>query len=93
MDEATQQNASLVEELAAASAAMQRQAKALEDTAAIVKVDGMHASSNLLAQKLPKAGSNGKLHLAKAKTVIDVALPKREAWITALVNGDDWTEF
>ncbi|RZI40105.1 HAMP domain-containing protein [Herbaspirillum sp. HC18] len=93
MDQATQQNASLVEEAAAASEAMQSQARNLADTVAIFKVDGMQASSNLLAQKPPKGSLNTKPHLPKAKASMNVARPKQQAQITAPVDGDDWTEF
>jgi len=97
MDQVTQQNASLVEESAAASEALQGQATKLAQAVSIFKV---HASQARIAAAPDKAASKRpqdgvKPHpvgdSAKRGIAIEAPKPKRSASVQ--VSGDDWEQF
>jgi methyl-accepting chemotaxis protein len=57
MDQATQQNAALVEQMAAAAGSLKAQAQELVQTVAVFKLDTAHASPGVRAHPLPKANT------------------------------------
>ncbi|RZI44412.1 HAMP domain-containing protein [Herbaspirillum sp. HC18] len=83
MDQVTQQNASLVEEAAAAAASMQDQSKNLAQVVSVFKLDGMHATpARAAVQAAPKPAVSRKLAAAPLPVR---ALPAGQ--------GDDWEQF
>jgi methyl-accepting chemotaxis protein len=98
MDEVTQQNASLVEEAAAAAAAMQDQSEQLAQVVSVFKVDGMGnpaATRPAIARAAPSAAarliSPGKVPASSA-----VALKGRRLMPKQVATSDttgEWTEF
>jgi methyl-accepting chemotaxis protein len=87
MEQVTQQNASLVEEAAAASESMKEQAASLVRTVDIFKLDGVGASARVRHDAaLPQA--------QRIKAAVPVsALPGRKPVARPVAQGDDWTEF
>lgn len=88
MDEATQQNAALVEQAAAAAESLEEQARALTDVVSVFKLDNGNASSGRKAKSQPVA------RLAAPKLVSNVA-PKLVASAKAKSSASDgdWEEF
>ncbi|QDZ29268.1 methyl-accepting chemotaxis protein [Noviherbaspirillum sp. UKPF54] len=84
MDEVTQQNASLVEQAAAASEAMQEQASNLVQVVGAFKIAGTHAVAAPKARAPKPAGRPQPARLASA------AITTRRA---PAKGGDDWEEF
>jgi methyl-accepting chemotaxis protein len=95
MDEVTQQNASLVEEAAAAAESMQDQARTLSEVVSIFKLDAVQ-SSKLSAV----TSSTNNVSLSDRRPVTNSATKKvstkigspRKA-IAAAPKEEDWTEF
>ena len=94
MDQATQQNAALVEESAAAADALQRQARALVDSVAIFQLGGADkgfAQAALTARPVAAvraAGQSSRPHpVAKAPEIAKVAA------MPALADEDSWERF
>ncbi|KIF83101.1 methyl-accepting chemotaxis protein [Noviherbaspirillum autotrophicum] len=84
MDEVTQQNASLVEQAAAASEAMQEQAGHLVQVVGAFKISGTHAGAVPKARTPKPAARPQPARLASAATMARRAPIK---------GGDDWEEF
>ena len=101
MDQVTQQNASLVEEAAAAAEAMQDQSKSLAQVVSVFKVSHLQQPAAVAApvvreRSLPGGGKTGaalpeKKPAAKAGTPIAAPRPRRLA--AEPVTGGDWEEF
>ncbi|UYB50534.1 methyl-accepting chemotaxis protein [Xanthomonas sp. AM6] len=88
MDEATQQNAALVEEATAAARAMEEQARQLNDTVAIFKIDGHSATARRPAPGAPDVAAVVRAQVAAATRGVRTA-PER-----ATSAGDaSWQEF
>ena len=94
MDQATQQNAALVEESAAAADVLQRQARALVDSVAIFQLGGADkgfAQAALTARPVAAvrvAGQSSRPHaIAKAPEIAKVAA------MPALADEDSWERF
>ena len=94
MDQATQQNAALVEESAAAADALQRQARALVDSVAIFQLGGADkgfAQAALTARPVAAvraAGQSSRPHaIAKASEIAKVAA------MPALADENSWERF
>ena len=94
MDQATQQNAALVEESAAAADALQRQARALVDSVAIFQLGGADkgfAQAALTARPVAAvraAGQSSRPHpVAKAPEIAKVAA------MPALADENSWERF
>jgi len=92
MDQATQQNAALVEQAAAASKAMQEQATHLSDSVSVFKLDGdAGAVARLPAE--PSLAATKTVRVAAAKPG-GRALPAPGTRQAALaVAGEEWTQF
>jgi methyl-accepting chemotaxis protein len=100
MDDATQQNAALVEEAAAAARALQEQAAGLTEVVGVFKLDGSQrqiaaprpalAAATAKVVRLPaRAAQPTRLELRRAGSSVAVATP-----ITAShENGEDWETF
>ncbi|MDG4494061.1 HAMP domain-containing protein [Xanthomonas vesicatoria] len=100
MDEATQQNAALVEEATAAARAMEEQAGQLSDAVAIFKLQPTAAMTTAAARPAPTVLKPLKTPVAKraAATVVAASKPKaasRPALAAASASGGDtsWHEF
>jgi len=91
MDQVTQQNASLVEEAAAASQAMQNQASYLAKAVSVFRVNGMQPATAVPAT----ASSAPALAPAPRKTRPAAVVPLRPRQIGSKPAGDeqDWEEF
>jgi hypothetical protein len=86
MDSVTQQNASLVEEAAAASEALQNQAVKLAELVSVFRIDGaaVPTPAKARAKRLPFA----------AKSQAPLPAPRRPAAkASAAKGGGDWEEF
>jgi len=101
MDQVTQQNASLVEEAAAAAESLNDQAGKLDDIVAVFKIDAGHgvvaaqktvrSSGRAEKARLPvPAGRNGRT-IGKTATAMANAAPARSG--ASAGNGGDWEEF
>jgi methyl-accepting chemotaxis protein len=94
MDQVTQQNASLVEEAAAAAESLQDQAGKLSELVSVFKLDGHAASTrtNLpkLAKREPKVSGHPLSGGAGKKTA---ALPSKRKLVAAGGSEQDWEEF
>ncbi|SNT35808.1 methyl-accepting chemotaxis sensory transducer [Noviherbaspirillum humi] len=96
MDQVTQQNASLVEQAAAAAEAMQDQASGLAQSVRVFKIDGMQSSAVALpavrqAKSVPAVGRP-----APARTAPVLKKPasgKRPAALPGHSSADGWEEF
>ena len=90
MDEVTQQNATLVEEAAAASAAMQEQAGKLAQVVGVFRIDGTHVAANA---EVPSKTNVARLE--KRDTHIPSADVLQNHYIAAAGSrrSDDWEEF
>jgi methyl-accepting chemotaxis protein len=86
MDEATQQNAALVEQAAAAAEALVEQANALTDVVSVFKLDNSHASSR------SNALNRSVARVAIPKPVAKLAVVKAPMKDVGVDNGD-WEEF
>jgi methyl-accepting chemotaxis protein len=86
MDQVTQQNAALVEEAAAASAAMQDQAAQLVQVVGHFQLSGGHSAPQIAAAAPRAAIKQPGLRIAAAKAAPVKAAPSKAA-------GDDWEEF
>lgn len=82
MDEATQQNAALVEQAAAAAESLEEQARALSDVVSVFKLDGSTPSS---------------ISKAKVRPISKLTSPKPVGKLSAVkvsdANSSDWEEF
>ena len=109
MDQATQQNAALVEEMAAAASSLQTQAQDLVGTVAVFKLSG-HAAGSLTHRPAPSLASSAKttlprpvvkrpsLSAAKKPALAGqpqaLAAPRQApASNTKVAAGDDWESF
>jgi methyl-accepting chemotaxis protein len=99
MDQVTQQNASLVEEAAAASEAMQEQANKLTQVVGAFKLDGRQAAVAAQAAREPgrshvKARAIPLSQKTSTKPGISLATPrpKRSAGVPAAAR-DEWEQF
>jgi methyl-accepting chemotaxis protein len=93
MDEVTQQNASLVEEAAAASQAMQDQASSLAQAVSVFKLSGNQTLANAPVRVTVKERSVVLASKqAPAKRAVAAPERKRIANPTA-ASGGEWTEF
>ncbi len=88
MDEATQQNAALVEEAAAAAESLVEQATSLMDTVGRFKLKGVVAQERRASNSPMRAVTLGKKSGAESKYVSTKATPK-----TGTDDADDWEEF
>ncbi len=101
MDETTQQNASLVEEAAAASEAMREQAGNLRRVVSVFKLDDMQRTVAEAAapiyNSMPAPGTmNGGLRVSKipekSRNAGAISQPRR-LMVANAVTGDNWEEF
>ncbi|MFL7988402.1 methyl-accepting chemotaxis protein, partial [Xanthomonas vasicola] len=94
MDEATQQNAALVEEATAAARAMEEQAGQLSDAVSIFKVQQIAAVSPAVTRSAPLRPATAKpASAATAKPNANVTTVPRPV-VAAAGNGDSsWQEF
>ncbi|WGG48328.1 methyl-accepting chemotaxis protein [Rugamonas sp. DEMB1] len=83
MDNATQQNAALVEQAAAAAASMQQQAAVLHDSVSVFKIHANHAAP-------AGAAPRGHTQAAATRPASRLAAPRRAPASSA---GDDWETF
>ncbi|MDO9192443.1 MAG: methyl-accepting chemotaxis protein [Undibacterium sp.] len=95
MDEATQQNAALVEQAAAAATSMEEQANNLNQAVSIFKVDASDSGNRGNAPGLSVKPASVKKSVPAKKTVKSisnstVSRPKKEL---AKAKEDDWEEF
>nr|WP_275126921.1 methyl-accepting chemotaxis protein [Xanthomonas arboricola] len=100
MDQATQQNAALVEEATAAARAMEEQAGQLSDAVAIFKLHPGQTQPATATRPAPQrlasvASTGAPRHLGSAKTkpAIKPAVASRPALATATDNQANWREF
>ncbi len=104
MDEVTQQNASLVEEAAAASEAMQDQAATLEKLVGVFKLGGTQAIANGASRTrsapssqqmkgAPSVKKTNTVRIAQHDTRTAAVRPKRLAAVPPETTGGDWEEF
>jgi methyl-accepting chemotaxis protein len=83
MDNATQQNAALVEQAAAAAASMQQQAAVLHDSVSVFKLHADHAAPAVAAPR-------GRAPAAATRPASRLAAPRRAPASSA---GEDWETF
>ena len=97
MDEATQQNAALVEQVAAASEALREQAGTLSEAVSVFKVDTTHRARVQLAPSPKPAAVARKAvvgHASKKKALrLAKVTPDTVNKPPASAVGDDWEEF
>jgi methyl-accepting chemotaxis protein len=95
MDETTQQNASLVEEAAAASKAMQDQAKNLAMVVSVFKLDNAPAAAAPVAAPSPALKAVTPTSRTVPEHQLATAAPKRRVVSAALMTADrnEWEEF
>jgi methyl-accepting chemotaxis protein len=100
MDQATQQNAALVEEMAAAASSLKSQAQELVSTVAVFKLRGGQAGQvNIVsaravpvaARALPKQAAKALSHAPRAKPV--AAAPAQNKPVAKPAPDDDWASF
>ena len=96
MDQVTQQNASLVEEAAAASEAMQDQSRSLARVVSVFKLDGSQKLAPIA--QAHSISRPGKLAIAgKVSSKVASAAPQRKKIAhgapTATAPAEDWEEF
>ncbi|NEX64890.1 methyl-accepting chemotaxis protein [Noviherbaspirillum galbum] len=91
MDNATQQNAALVEEAAAAAQAMQDQAATLVQTVNVFKLSGMPQLTRLPAPR--ESVKQGAIPSVRKASSARVAAPARKVPAVQAVRGGDWEEF
>jgi methyl-accepting chemotaxis protein len=97
MDDVTQQNASLVEEAAAAASALQSQAKELVEVVSVFKINGrVQAAETAMPARtlaaarpapMPAPARSARLHAVSA------TLPPANSRKKTPVASDDWEEF
>ena len=94
MDEATQQNAALVEEAAAAAESLVDQANELGDVISVFKLDE-DSKYNQRASSSPMRVSSNKVAVNKAPRTVARLAPVKQAKIAvkAIANDGDWEEF
>lgn len=97
MDEATQQNAALVEEATAAARAMEDQARQLTETVAVFKIDDAPATtapaSRRQAVSAPAVAAVVKAQESAAARAVHNAAPKRAVGAGAGAADTSWHEF
>jgi methyl-accepting chemotaxis protein len=98
MDQVTQQNASLVEEAAAAAESMQDQAAKLAQAVSVFKVDAVHAGMGRTAMPAPAALARTPKLVAKSSRSAAPALQRpgkvQRAPVAAIAaSGSEWEEF
>jgi methyl-accepting chemotaxis protein len=105
MDQVTQQNAALVEQMAAAASSLKSQAQELVQTVAVFKLNAIESTvrtqvRSAQAKSIPIAGMERRVSPAtnakpKAAAVKTVSLPKPKAVAKAVPAGgdDDWETF
>lgn len=91
MDEVTQQNAALVEEAAAASGAMEDQAKNLLELVSVFKLDGRQAAVHAARASVPAPAT--AVRASPAISVVQRAPAQRLAAVSNVKASDDWEEF
>ncbi|MDP1657816.1 MAG: methyl-accepting chemotaxis protein [Methylotenera sp.] len=94
MDEATQQNAALVEQAAAAALSLVDQANALTDVISVFKLEG-NVSQNKRASSSPMRSSVSKTLQSTVRLAVARPMPAKQVKV-ALNNGTndgDWEEF
>jgi methyl-accepting chemotaxis protein len=91
MDEATQQNAALVEQAAAASQSMQEQASHLTEAVSIFKLD-QEASLASARPALVNAPARARREIPAARRTVIAPQPRLTAK-AATTSGEEWTEF
>ncbi|MBD7924754.1 chemotaxis protein, partial [Xanthomonas sp. Sa3BUA13] len=96
MDEATQQNAALVEEATAAARSMEEQARELTETVAVFKIDDAPATtapaSRRQAISAPSVSAMVKAQVSAATRTVRAA-PKRAVGAGAAATDTSWHEF
>ena len=90
MDNATQQNAALVEEAAAAAASLREQAGRLVQTVSVFKLPG---GGNAPAARLPQAVAKPAMTAASKPVLTAVKTPARPKASVAPPTGDEWETF
>ncbi|WP_256078525.1 methyl-accepting chemotaxis protein [Massilia sp. YIM B04103] len=95
MDDVTQQNASLVEQAAAAAGSLKDQAEGLVQVVSVFKINGGAANSYASAAKpqARPAAAMPKPAPRKIAAVKSAAAPRSTAASKPAAGGDDWEEF
>ncbi len=96
MDQVTQQNAALVEQAAAATEAMQEQARNLAEVVSVFKLS--HEGANLPAatavpRQVPAPQANKPTPPVAAIRTAAAPAPLRRTSGRPATSGDDWEEF
>ncbi|MES2117402.1 MAG: methyl-accepting chemotaxis protein, partial [Pseudomonadota bacterium] len=93
MDQATQQNAALVEEAAAASTALQDQASSLANVVSIFKVGAVPAAPVVPLQAAARAPRGAAAPAARPASATPIKLAVNGAANRAAPASDEWEEF
>jgi len=95
MDQATQQNAALVEEDAAASEALREQAASLAQAVAVFRLDDAPGRGALVPRRAPAQPQSNVAPLRKkpAATALAQAQPPQARRVANAARGDGWKEF
>jgi methyl-accepting chemotaxis protein len=95
MDQATQQNAALVEEAAAASESLREQAAKLAQTVAVFKLDGTQGRTALVpaVQPVPTSAIAPPVRKKPAAPVKAQAVAPRTRSLASAGAGEEWEEF
>nr|WP_315468900.1 methyl-accepting chemotaxis protein [uncultured Undibacterium sp.] len=97
MDEVTQQNASLVEQAAAAAEAMLDQARNLSDVVSVFKLDMVQSASVNAVAVLDKSPSKSNRNYSVKPTMkklgINAGSARKAGTSSSTSKDDDWTEF
>jgi methyl-accepting chemotaxis protein len=95
MDQATQQNAALVEEAAAASESLREQAAKLAQTVAVFKLDGTQGRTALVpaVQPVPTPAIAPPVRKKPAAPVKAQAVAPRTRSLASAGAGEEWEEF
>src|SRR5450830_1469154 len=96
MDEATQQNAALVEQAAAAAQSLQEQAGRLSQAVSVFKINGMQAATAKPVSTSAPAKSVKPALPTRAPVIAAATLQARPAMLAAASmsdKGDDWEQF
>jgi methyl-accepting chemotaxis protein len=95
MDQATQQNAALVEEAAAASESLREQAAKLAQTVAVFKLDGTQGRTALVpaVQPVPTPAIAPPVRKKPAAPVKTQAVAPRTRSLASAGAGEEWEEF
>jgi len=94
MDQATQQNAALVEQAAAAAGSLEEQARRLKDAVAFFQAEGVSAVAAAVAPRVaPKATPKAAPRKAVAVVARAPATPKPGQSKSAPADDGDWETF